>query len=91
MNVDMDFDEVEKVTNVLTSAKQLIQIIEKIGKLEEEKDDLAIAVRGVYSEAEGQGFDKKALRQVIKLRKMDRAERAELESIVETYMSAIGE
>jgi uncharacterized protein (UPF0335 family) len=64
--------------------------VERIERLEEEKKALADDIRDVYSEAKGNGFDVKALRTVIKLRKQDKDERAEQEAVLETYMVALG-
>jgi uncharacterized protein (UPF0335 family) len=73
------------------AADQLRSIVERIEKLEEEKKAIADDIRDVYLEAKGNGFDVKALRAVIRLRKQDRNERAEQEAILETYLSALGE
>lgn len=70
--------------------KQLNAFIERVERLEEEKKALADDVREVYAEAKGSGFDVKALRRVIALRKMDTDERKESEAILEAYMLALG-
>jgi len=72
------------------SADQLRSVIERIEKLEEEKSGLAGDIRDVFAEAKGNGFDVKALRQIIKLRKLDAGEREEQESVLDTYKRAIG-
>lgn len=64
--------------------------VERIERLEEEKKTLSDDVREVYAEAKGSGFDVKALRRLLALRKMDTEERRESEAILETYMSALG-
>lgn len=69
---------------------QLKAIIERIEKLEEEKKATSDDIRDVYAEAKGNGFDAKALRQIIRLRKMDPDERREQEEIVDLYMHALG-
>jgi len=69
---------------------QLKAIVERIERLEEEKKNTSDDIRDVYAEAKGNGFDVKALRQIIRLRKMDAGERAEQETILETYMQALG-
>lgn len=69
---------------------QLKSFIERIERLEEEKKSIADDIREVYAEAKGTGFDVKALREIIKLRKMDADERREHEAILETYMNALG-
>jgi uncharacterized protein (UPF0335 family) len=72
------------------STDQLNQLVARIERLEEEKKALADDIREVYAEAKAHGFDTKILRQVIKLRKLDRAELAEQESLLEIYMNALG-
>lgn len=69
---------------------QLKSIIERIERLEEEKKTIADDIRDVYAEAKGNGFDVKALRAIIRLRKQDADERREAETILETYMQALG-
>ena len=69
---------------------QLKSIIERIEKLEEEKKATSDDIRDVYAEAKGNGFDVKALRTIVRLRKLDSDERREQESILETYMHALG-
>lgn len=64
--------------------------VERIERLDEEKKALADDIKEVYAEAKGTGFDVKALRTVIRLRKQDVDERKESEAILETYMHALG-
>ncbi len=64
--------------------------VERIERLEEEKKALSDDIRDVYAEAKGNGFDVKALRQVVRLRKQDKDERAEQEAILDTYLQALG-
>jgi uncharacterized protein (UPF0335 family) len=74
-----------------SSAKdQLRAIISRIERLEEEKAALAGDLREVYLEAKGNGFDVKALRAVVRLRKKDDNERREEELILDTYLHALG-
>lgn len=68
----------------------LRSIIERIERLEEEKAAIANDIKEVYAEAKGNGFDTKALRQVIRLRKQDKAERQEQEAILDLYKHALG-
>lgn len=72
------------------AAERLRSFIERIERLEEEKAALTSDIREVYAEAKGNGFDTKIMRQVIKLRKMDTAERQEQESLLDLYKRAIG-
>ena len=69
---------------------QLKSLVARIERLEEEKAALAADVREVYSEAKGQGFDTKIIRQVVRLRKLDRADRQEQEAILDLYLGALG-
>jgi len=72
------------------AADRLRSFIERIERLEEEKAALTSDIREVYAEAKGNGFDTKIMRQVIKLRKLDTAERQEQESLLDLYKRAIG-
>lgn len=69
---------------------QLKSIIDRIERLEESKAEIASDIRDVYAEAKGNGFDVKALRAILRLRKQDANERAEHEAIVDTYKQALG-
>ncbi|GAB5504491.1 DUF2312 domain-containing protein [Pyruvatibacter sp.] len=69
---------------------QLKSIVERIERLEEEKAALAGDIREVYAEAKGNGYDVKALRRVVRERKLDRAEFQEQEAIIDLYRSALG-
>jgi uncharacterized protein (UPF0335 family) len=69
---------------------QLKAIIERIERLEEEKKTISDDIRDVYAESKGNGFDVKALRAIVRLRKQDPNERQEQETILETYMQALG-
>lgn len=69
---------------------QLRSIIERVERLEEEKSALANDIREIFAEAKGNGFDVKAIRQIIKIRKMDTAERQEQELVLDTYLRALG-
>jgi uncharacterized protein (UPF0335 family) len=69
---------------------QLKSIIERIERLEEEKKAISDDIRDVYAESKGNGFDVKALRAIVRLRKQDPQERQEAETILETYMHALG-
>lgn len=70
--------------------EHLRAFIERVERLEEEKKALADDIREVYSEAKGTGFDTKVMRQVIRLRKMEAADRQEQEAILDLYLSALG-
>lgn len=72
------------------SAEQLRSVIERIERLEEEKKGIADDIKDIYSEAKGNGFDVKALRAIVRLRKQDEAKRKEHEALVDTYKNALG-
>ena len=73
------------------SAKdQLRSYVERIERLEEEKAALAGDIRDLFAQAKSSGFDTKALRKVIKLRKQDASERQSEEAVLATYMHALG-
>lgn len=69
---------------------RLRSFIERIEKLEEEKAALTADIREIYAEAKGGGFDTKVMRQIVRLRKMDTAERQEQEALLDLYKQAIG-
>lgn len=72
------------------TADQLRQYIERIERLEEEKANLAADIREVFAEAKGSGFDVKAMREIIKIRKLAESERQEREETTHLYMVALG-
>jgi len=76
--------------NTSFARDQLKAIIERIERLEEEKKATSDDIRDVYAEAKGNGFDVKALRTIVRLRKLDTDERREQEAVLETYMHALG-
>ncbi len=69
---------------------QLRAFIERIERLEEEKKAIGDDIKEVYAEAKGSGFDTKVMRQIVRIRKQDRNERAEQEAILDLYMHALG-
>ncbi len=71
------------------AAAKLRSFVERIERLETEKADLSADIREVYTEAKGNGFDLKALREVIKLRKLDPADRKERDELLELYRAAL--
>lgn len=72
------------------AAGQLKAFIERVEKLEEEKQAIADDIKDVFAEMKGTGFDTKAVRTIIRLRKKDKAEREEEEAILDLYMNALG-
>ena len=69
---------------------QLLSIVSRIEKLEEEKKMVSDDIRDVYAEAKSKGYDVKALRTIIKMRKQDTDERREQEAILDVYLHALG-
>ena len=69
---------------------QLKAFIERVERLEEEKKAISDDIRDVYAEAKANGFDVKALRTIVRLRKQEATERQEQQLILETYMHALG-
>jgi uncharacterized protein (UPF0335 family) len=90
-----DFGGTETVAapQALTQSAQekLRQLVTRIEKLEEEKKSIADDIKETYGEAKGMGYDTKVLRQVIRIRKQDRAEREEQEQVRDLYLLALGE
>lgn len=76
-------------TNTNTAAGTLKNYVERIERLEDEKKNVMDDIKDVYGEAANDGYDKKALKLVIKNRKADKAARESLEAIVETYEAAL--
>lgn len=72
------------------AAERLKSFIERIEKLEEEKKAITADIADVYSEAKGTGFDVKTMKDLIKLRKLDSAERDEQQTLLDLYKQALG-
>jgi uncharacterized protein (UPF0335 family) len=72
------------------AAGQLKSLVERIERLEEEKTALAADIREIYAEAKGHGFDTKIMRQVVRMRRLDKADRQEQEAVLDLYLSALG-
>ena len=72
------------------TADELRQLIERIEQFELEKKDIAEQLSEVYAEAKGRGFDIKALRKIVTMRKKDADARQEEDAILEVYMTALG-
>ena len=72
------------------AADQLRAFIERIERLEEEKQNIAADIKDVYAEAKGTGFDVKIMRQLVRLRKMEDHDRTEQEEILDLYKRALG-
>jgi uncharacterized protein (UPF0335 family) len=72
------------------SAEQLRLLIERVERLEEEKKGLSDDIKDVYGEAKSTGFDVKTMRNIVRLRKMEKHHRDEAEILLETYKQALG-
>jgi len=72
------------------SSGHLKSFVERIERLEEEKAGVAEQIREVFAEAKGTGFDIKVMRQILKIRKMEEADRAEQEELLDLYLHALG-
>jgi uncharacterized protein (UPF0335 family) len=72
------------------AGERLKSFIERIERLEEEKRALAEDIKEVFAEAKGVGFDVKTIRQVLKLRRMDKDDLDEQEALLDTYLRALG-
>ena len=72
------------------AAEKLRSFVERIERLEEEKKALSDDIRDVYAEAKGGGFDLRVLRQLVRLRKLNAAERVEQETLLDIYKRALG-
>lgn len=75
--------------NVKLCADRLLSLIERIERLEEERKGITSDIRDIFAEAKGVGFDVKTMRAVIKLRKLNAADRDERDFILETYRKAL--
>ena len=73
-----------------TGADQLRQYIERIERLEEEKKALMADIRDIYAEAKATGFEPKVMRQIVKIRSMDKDLLAEQDMLLTTYRDALG-
>lgn len=72
------------------TADHLRSYIERVERLEEEKANISADIREVFGEAKGNGYDAKTMRQILKIRKMEEAERDEQEHMLDLYLRALG-
>ena len=77
-------------TSQTVAAGQLRAFIERVERLEEEKKTIADDIKEVFAEMKGTGFDTKAVRTIIRLRRQDQSERQEAEAILDLYKAALG-
>ena len=83
-------NKMDDVANTGVAAEELKQFIDRLERLEEEKSGIAGDIKEVFAELKGRGFDTKAVRQILRIRKQDHSERQEQEAILELYMQALG-
>jgi len=83
-------EDITSETAQTVAAGQLRAFIERVERLEEEKKTIADDIKEVYAEMKGTGFDTKAVRAIIRMRKKDQAERQEEEAILDLYKAALG-
>lgn len=69
---------------------QLRSIVERIERMEDEKAGVTADIAEIYAEAKANGYEPKIIRKIIRLRKIDEADRSEEDAITETYMAALG-
>ncbi|MCI0734859.1 MAG: DUF2312 domain-containing protein [Beijerinckiaceae bacterium] len=77
------------ITEIGVTGNELKQFVERVERLEEDKKAISGDIRDVYAEMKGRGFDVRAVREIIKIRKQDHSQRKEMEAILELYMSAL--
>lgn len=83
-------DDITSESSQTVAAGQLRAFIERVERLEEDKQTIADDIKEVYAEMKGTGFDIKAVRTIIRLRKKDQSERQEEEAMIDLYKSALG-
>ena len=83
------FQMTADVAGTAVAAQDLTQFVERVEQLEEEKKAISGDIREVYAEMKGRGFDVRAVREIVKIRKQDHSERKEMEAILELYMAAL--
>ena len=88
MNMNNTLDKEINITQ--SKDDRLKSLIERVERLEEEKNNLLADIKEVFSEAKGLGYDPKIMKKVLIIRKMDIDERLEQEALLETYRAALG-
>nr|DAV98648.1 MAG TPA: UPF0335 protein [Caudoviricetes sp.] len=87
MDIVKEADEKNNVGGI--AVDRLRSLIERIERLEEEKKALSGDIRDIFAEAKSAGFDVKIMREILKLRKMNAADRDEQEYLLDTYRKAL--
>lgn len=78
------------IENQEINSERLSSLIERIERLNQEKDAISSDIRDIFAEAKSAGFDVKIMREIIKLRKMNAADRDEQEALIDIYKRALG-
>jgi uncharacterized protein (UPF0335 family) len=89
LDLHLSADAITKRLSDIIPGDQLRTIVERIEHIEKEISELNEGKREIYQEAKSNGFDPKALREIVRLRKQDQKEREEHESLLEVYLRAI--
>jgi len=87
----MPLDSVKEAKKIVggVACDDLRAYIERIERLDEEKAGISADIKDVFAEAKGNGFDVKTMRQIIRLRKMEVADRQEAETLLDLYKRAL--
>ena len=86
----MNDEQNNEIGEFKSKDNQLKSFIERIERLEEEKNNILVDIKEVYSEAKSSGYDPKIMRKILIMRKMDVDERLEQEALLDTYRNALG-
>ena len=73
-----------------TAQTRLKTIVERVQRLQEDRDEINAGIKEVLAEAKGEGFDTKTIRKVLRIAAMDKAKRQEEQALVDLYLSALG-
>jgi uncharacterized protein (UPF0335 family) len=83
------FQMTANVAGTGVAGQELTQFVERVERLEEEKKAISGDIREVYAEMKGCGFDARAVREIVKIRKQGYSERKEMEVILALYMAVL--
>lgn len=86
----MAYEPAESADSARVAAEELRLLIERAERLEEEKKGISDDIKDVMAEAKGRGYDPKAIKKIMAIRKKKKEEYQEEEAILETYMHALG-
>lgn len=86
----MGFEKVTRAPSVEMSKEILSAFLERIEKMEEEKKAVIDDIKDIYAEIKGTGYDAKIVKQIVKLRSMDRDQRLEMEALLDIYKTTLG-